>query len=142
MKAAGILCCSAVHKNTAPRMRCCTFRQIPYVFLSDKRIPAPIPRSTGSTETALRTIPPTRSELALASCFRLLLALDGRLLVMLALANFSDNAVFCAGTLETLQSGVQGLVLTNAYFCHEFFPPFVLRQRLYIKSHFFVKCSL
>lgn len=54
---------------------------------------------------------------------------------MLALANLSDDAVFCAGTLETLESGIQGLVLTNAYFCHEFFPPFVQRQRLSIKRH-------
>ena len=84
---------------------------------------------------------PTRSELALTSCFRLLLTLYGRLLVMLALANLSDNAVFCAGTLETLESGIQGLVLTNAYFCHEFFPPFVQRQRLSIKRHRF-RCSL
>ena len=75
------------------------------------------------------------SELALTSCFRLLLTLYGRLLVMLALANLSDDAVFCAGTLETLESGIQGLVLTNAYFCHEFFPPFVQRQRLSIKRH-------
>lgn len=74
---------------------------------------------------------PTRLELTLPSCFRLLLALDRRLLVMLALANLSDDAVFCARTLETLESSVQGLVLTNAYFCHEFFPPFV--QRLSIK---------
>ena len=84
--------------------------------------------------TPRRTIP-ERSELALACCFRLLLALYGRLLIMFTLPNFSDDAVFCARTLETLQSGVQGLVLTNAYFCHEFFPPFVHRQRLSIKTH-------
>lgn len=72
----------------------------------------------------------TRLELALTCCFRLLLALDGRLLIMFSFTNFCDNAVFCTGTLETLQSGVQGLVLANANFCHEFFPPFVQRQRL------------
>ena len=81
---------------------------------------------------------PTRSELTLPSCFRLLLALYGRLFIMFTLANLSDHAVFCAGTLETLQSSVQGLVLTNAYFCHEFFPPFVLRQRLSIKRHLLI----
>ena len=79
--------------------------------------------------------PPMQSELALTCCFRLLLALYGRLFIMLTLPNFSDHAVFCARTLETLQSSIQGLVLTNAYFCHEFFPPFVQRQRLSIKMH-------
>ena len=82
-----------------------------------------------------RRTTPKRSELALTCCFRLLLALYGRLLIMLTLPNFSDHAVFCARTLETLESGIQGLVLTNAYFCHEFFPPFVQRQRLFIKMH-------
>ncbi len=78
--------------------------------------------------------PATRSELALTCCFRLLLALHGRLLIMLSLANFRNHAVFCTGTLETLQSGIQGFVLANANFCHEFFPPFVQRQRLYMKE--------
>jgi hypothetical protein len=85
-------------------------------------------------QTNLKENLPKKSELALAGCFRLLLALHGRLLIMLTLPNFSDDAVFCARTLETLESGIQGLVLTNAYFCHEFFPPFVQRQRLIYKD--------
>ena len=74
------------------------------------------------------------SILALASSFRLLLTLDGRLLVVLSLANFSDDAVLRTRTLETLERSIQGLVLSNTYFCHEFFPPFVQRQRLSIIS--------
>lgn len=64
----------------------------------------------------------TRSELALASSFRLLLALHGRLLIVLTLTDLSDHAVLCTGALEALECSVQRLGLTNAYFCHEFFP--------------------
>ena len=59
---------------------------------------------------------------------------------MLTLANLSDDAILCARALETLQCGVQGLVLTNAYFCHEFFPPFV--QRLIYKGCFALLISM
>ena len=125
---------AAPHKNTAPPRRCCTlscFVRFPSCQTGQTDFRSCTKRSAQLHGERL----PTRSELALTSCFRLLLALDGRLLVMLALANLSDHAVFCAGTLETLESSVQGLVLTNAYFCHEFFPPFVLRQRLSIKRY-------
>ena len=120
------------HRKTAMLCLFSCFVMIPYVIYTGQR------NSRSCTKRSAQRHGerfPTTSELALTSCFRLLLTLYGRLLVVLALANLSDDAVFCAGTLETLECGIQGLVLTNAYFCHEFFPPFVTRQRISIKSY-------
>ena len=56
--------------------------------------------------------------LALTSSLGLLLALYRGLLVVFSLANLSDNAVLCAGSLEALERRIQRLVFTNTYFCH------------------------
>ena len=126
--------CRPCRQKAAPLARCC----LSFLVSSDSRHVSGQTDFRSCTKRSAQLHGerlPTRSELALTSCFRLLLTLHGRLLIVLALANFCNNAVFCARTLETLESGIQGLVLSNAYFCHEFFPPFVLRQRLSIKRY-------
>ena len=68
--------------------------------------------------------------LALTSSLGLLLTLYRRLFVVFSLTNLSDNAVLGTGSLETLQSGVQRLVLANTYFCHLLFPPFATKTEV------------
>ena len=59
---------------------------------------------------------------------------------MLALANLGDNTVSGAGSLKALKSGVQRLVLTDAYFCHLLFPPFAANRAkvFYILSMYYM----
>ena len=59
-----------------------------------------------------------KSILALAGSFSLLLALYARLLVMLALTNFLNDAGAGALALKPLQSALQGFILTDAYLGH------------------------
>ena len=58
------------------------------------------------------------SVLALTGSLGLLLATDGRLLVMLSLTNLSDNASSRALPLESPQSTFQGFILTNTDLRH------------------------
>ena len=58
--------------------------------------------------------------LVLTGCFRLLLTLQAGADVMLALLNFSENALLGTATLETAQSAFQRLGLLNANFRHCF----------------------
>lgn len=65
-----------------------------------------------------------RTELALASCLRLLLTAYAWLLVMLTLSNLCQGTSLLAHTLESTQCAINRLVLTNFDFvCHLFFPP-------------------
>ena len=62
-------------------------------------------------------------ELALTRRLGLFLALDGRLLVMLPLPNLLEHARLGAGSFESAQRAVQGLVVFDADFRHFLFPP-------------------
>ena len=53
--------------------------------------------------------------LALTSCLRLFLASDGRLLIMLSLANLLLDTGLRTASLEAAQRTVQRLVFTNNY---------------------------
>ena len=70
-----------------------------------------------------------KSIFALTSCLGLLLTLYRRLFVVFSLANLSDHAILCTGSLETLQSGVQRLVLADTYFCHLIIPSLCHQDR-------------
>lgn len=59
-----------------------------------------------------------RSILALTSSFRLLLALDAGLLVMLPLSGFCKNAGTSGHTLKATQCALQRLILSNTYLRH------------------------
>ena len=59
--------------------------------------------------------------LVLTGSFRLLLTLQAGADVMLALLNFSDNALLGAATLKATQSALQRFVFLDANFRH-FFP--------------------
>ena len=61
--------------------------------------------------------------LSLACCFRLLLALNAGLLVVLTLAKIGQDIRPCALTLEATEGAVQGLAFLDSDFCHFFFPP-------------------
>ena len=61
--------------------------------------------------------------LVLTGSFRLLLTLQAGADVMLALLNFSDNALLGAATLKATQSALQRLVFLNANFRHCFPSP-------------------
>ena len=61
--------------------------------------------------------------LVLTGSFRLLLTLQAGADVMLALLNFSDNALLGTATLETAQSALQRFVFLNANFRHCFPSP-------------------
>ena len=61
--------------------------------------------------------------LVLTGSFRLLLTLQAGADVVLALLNFSDNALLGAATLKTAQCGLQRLVFLNANFRHCFPSP-------------------
>ena len=61
--------------------------------------------------------------LSLACCFRLLLALNAGLLVVLTLAKIGQDIRPCALTLEATKGAVQGLAFLHSDFCHFFFPP-------------------
>ena len=58
--------------------------------------------------------------LVLTGSFRLLLTLQAGAYVMLALLNFSDNALLGAAPLKTAQSALQRFVFLNANFRHGF----------------------
>ena len=58
-----------------------------------------------------------KSILTLTSSFGLLLALNRRLFIVLSLTDLSDNAIPCAGSLKTLQCGIQSFVFANTNFC-------------------------
>ena len=58
--------------------------------------------------------------LVLTGSFRLLLTLQAGADVMLALLNFSDNALLGAATLKATQCGLQRLVFLDANFRHCF----------------------
>ena len=58
--------------------------------------------------------------LVLTGSFRLLLTLQAGADVVLALLNFSDNALLGAAPLKTAQCGLQRLVFLNANFRHCF----------------------
>ena len=61
--------------------------------------------------------------LVLTGSFRLLLTLQAGADVVLALLNFSDNALLGAATLKATQSALQRLVLLDANFRHCFPSP-------------------
>ena len=61
--------------------------------------------------------------LVLTGSFRLLLTLQAGADVMLALLNFSDDALLGAATLKAAQSAVQRLILLDANFRHCFPSP-------------------
>ena len=67
--------------------------------------------------------------LSLACCFRLLLALNAGLLVVLTLAKIGQDVRPCALTLEATESTVQRLALFYLDFCHDFFPSPRIRRR-------------
>ena len=67
--------------------------------------------------------------LSLACCFRLLLALNAGLLVVLTLAKIGQDVRPCALTLEAAESTVQRLALFYLDFCHDFFPSPRIRRR-------------
>ena len=58
--------------------------------------------------------------LVLTGSFRLLLTLQAGADIMLALFNFSDNALLGAATLKATQSALQRLVFLDANFRHCF----------------------
>ena len=58
--------------------------------------------------------------LVLTGSFRLLLTLQAGADIVLALLNFSNNALLGTATLETTQSALQRFVLLNANFRHCF----------------------
>ena len=61
--------------------------------------------------------------LVLTGSFRLLLTLQAGADVMLALLNFSDDALLGAATLKATQSALQRLILLDANFRHCFPSP-------------------
>ena len=61
--------------------------------------------------------------LVLTGSFRLLITLQAGADVMLALLNFSDDALLGAATLKATQSAFQRLVFLNANFRHLFSLP-------------------
>ena len=65
--------------------------------------------------------------LALPCRFRLLLATYGRLLVVLSLADFRENAGPCTGALESAQSTVKALVILNSDLRHLLHTPSLVR---------------
>ena len=67
---------------------------------------------------ALAVFPGQLLQMAFHSCGRCTLANCGGLLVVLTLANFSENARFFAGALETTQSDVKGLVFLESNSWH------------------------
>ena len=71
----------------------------------------------------MRDISLIELSLVLAGSFRLLLTLQAGADVMLALLNFSDNALLSTATLKTTQSALQRLVFLNANFRHFFSLP-------------------
>ena len=60
--------------------------------------------------------------LSLASCFRLLLSLYRRLLVMFSLTNLCENTGLCARTLKSAKCTVKGLAFLNFNLRH-LYPP-------------------
>ena len=85
------------------------------------------PANTGSPTSALATRMKSKAtaissdqllELALAGCFGLLLALDRRLLVSLALTDLCEHTAASSAALEATQCAFQRLALFNTNFRH------------------------
>lgn len=72
--------------------------------------------------------------LALASCFRLLLALYAGLLVMFSLAKFSEYAGSCTLSLKTTERAVQCFVFFNSDLCHLYSLPPQIQMRMIRKN--------
>lgn len=70
----------------------------------------------------------TLSILALTSSLGLLLTFYRRLFVVFSFTNLSNDAILCAGSLETLERSIQRFVLSNTYFCH-FIPSLCRKDR-------------
>ncbi len=63
-------------------------------------------------------------ELSFASSLRLFLALYARLLIMLALFDFRQHAVFCNRAFKAAKSSINSLIFANFSFRHQFpLPP-------------------
>ncbi len=66
----------------------------------------------------------TYLELSFASSLRLFLALYARLLIMLALFDFRQYAVFCNRAFKAAKSSINSLIFANFSFRHQFpLPP-------------------
>lgn len=64
------------------------------------------------------------AELPLAGCIRFLLPAYTGLLIRLALAHFRQDSLLSAGVLKPPKGAIEGFVLSYAYLCHEYSPPF------------------
>ena len=78
---------------------------------------------SGSEHKIKRDFQLVELSLVLTGSFRLLLTLQAGADVMLALLNFSDNALLGTAALETTQSALQRFVFLNANFRHCFPSP-------------------
>lgn len=78
-------------------------------------------------------------EFTFTSSLGLFLATNRRLLIVLSFANLSKNTGTCAGTFETTQRAVQGLIFLDSDFCHYLIPslrhPAGVRIQTWITSY-------
>ena len=100
-----------------------TFRSWKYlpVFTSSKKSPFAV-----SLKGLFFELRVNLSVLALASGFRLLLALYAGLLIVLPFPGLGQNAGAGGHALEPSQSAFQRFILLNAYFRHCVFPPLAI----------------